>query len=118
MSEEIKKSKLPEVETRTTILSKIARVYENVSGIDVEDITEDSILGLAPSDFEGDDTRYMGVDEVEMTFSLLYLEEAFNTSLDDIHFVKRSNDHCGEMWKYRTVGDMITFVETSLEPRK
>lgn len=100
---------------RIDVHNKMAKVFETEAGIELEDFTPDKIFGSPPEDFTGDESTYLNVDEVEMTFVLLHLEEAFNTNIPDDCFVKQSNEYNPSMFCNRPVSDMVDLIITTIK---
>jgi acyl carrier protein len=88
------------------IFNRLTKVCETVTGIDVEDINESTIVG------KSDNENSLGMNPIDIMILMIHIDEEFDIEAPDDNFVPRPSTPTEQLWENRTVGELSAFISS------
>jgi acyl carrier protein len=87
-----------------TVFERLVKVCETVTGIDADDINENTIVG------KSDDENSLGMNQIDIMILMIHIDEEFDVEAPDDNFVPRPTTPKKNLWENRTIGELATFI--------
>ena len=104
-------------EKRSTALTNLRKVCEEILGLEPTDVTENKIFGQPPVGMSATDPNrelYLGADDIDMMKVMLFIEQEFNCEVSDVNFVPRDEDMRDQLWANRPLTELMDFCVESI----